>query len=282
MSNRNSFTLLALPVLFVLSVGAREVDAQGAVAKADVKISYSLPRSQGLHQPVVVTFQIKNDTTQVVGLDLGRNRKGGFLLTVTNPDGTAQQLPRYEREGISQRGTLSVQPGTSFSQRLVVNEWLNDFKTPGKYTIEARLANPIMVGESSTQDSGFKRDISITARDAMKLTQMCEDLAKQIQAPSLEDAAEAALELSYVDDPIAVPYLDRTLQAGKFVETQAVAGLERIANPAAVHILIARLSDTRDDIPVLARAALQKIEAQTLDPTLKQEIQTSLRRRDQT
>jgi hypothetical protein len=120
-----------------------------------IEISYSLPAEQlSLHEPVVMTFSVRNATPADVHLDLGQDRKGGFLLSVTRPDGVKIELQPYSRDGISLAGRVSVGPGQSFTQNIVLNEWY-DFQTPGRYLLEARLAEPISItdGSGSLADS---------------------------------------------------------------------------------------------------------------------------------
>src|SRR5258706_12800797 len=95
---------LALAFLFALYVvSAGEVQVRAS--KAEVKPSYSLQQTQlSLHEPLVITFRINNESTEIVSLDLGQDRKGGFLFTVTSPDGTTLRVPQYSHEGISQYG----------------------------------------------------------------------------------------------------------------------------------------------------------------------------------
>jgi len=142
--------------------------------KPAVKVSYVLPSiSLSLHEPVILSFEIDNESKQAITVDLGQDRKGAFLFTVTPPNGTTQRLPQYRHEGISQYGNVSVQPGEKFSQRLVLNEWYDNFKIPGKYKLEARLTTPILVGEAELRDSEFKGEVSMTPRDSVRLEQVC-------------------------------------------------------------------------------------------------------------
>ena len=64
------------------------------------------------------------------------------------------------------------------------------------------------------------------------------------------------------------------------VEPIAIKGLESIADESAMHTLISMLRDSSGETPMLARAALQRIEAQTTDALLKQEIDYALRDAD--
>lgn len=274
--------LAALPIIFLLASYAVTEGASRPqdAAKTDFSISYSLPATElSLHEPILINFKITNETTQVVSLDLGQDRKGAFLFTVTSPDGTTIRLPQYRHNGIAQYGNVSVRPGESFSQPLLLNEWYDNFNTPGKYILDARLTTPIAGGETlHAQDPGFKGEISITPRDAARLERVCERLAKQIEtAPNPEAAQEPALMLSYVEDPLAIPYLARALSTTTLTYDKAIAGLVRIGNDAAVEVLLSALNDSRS-IAESASRALSQIQDKISDPRLKETVKRAVER----
>jgi hypothetical protein len=81
--------------------------------------------------------------------------------------------------------------------------------------------------------------IEITAEDSVRLNESCASFAKQIEkASSYHEAADAALALSFVKDPIAVPYLKTALFAKQLVEPVTIDGLEKIGNKEAVQLLV--------------------------------------------
>jgi hypothetical protein len=247
----------------------------------DVTTSYSLPSQKiTLHQPVIVTFKVINATGTPVSLDLGYDRKGGFAFSLTGPDGVKLELPVYGiREGLSLIGTVSIQPRGTYAQTLILNEWYN-FAIPGEYKLEGRLTNPILVNNGSRRemDPGFSSVLEIGARDELALAKACADLANQIDASnSYQEAADAAFALTYVNDPIAVPYLRRALFAQKLVEPVAVNGLEKIANDAAVRVLVEGLKLEFTDAADMSRWALERIRNQTPDPEIRQQIDNSLK-----
>ena len=244
-------------------------------------ITYSLPSHRlSLHEPVILTFSIKNSGNDLINIDLGQNREGGFAFTVTRPDGRHVELPQYRRDGISRIGTLSLKPGEAFSQRLILNEWYA-FPVAGKYELEGHLIQPIVTGSTlEERDPGFRGAIEVGPRDEPTLSKVCESLADQVdKSQGYEQAAEAALTLSYVTDPVAVPSLQRVLFARKIVDGIAIAGLERIGDDQAVRVLVSALDDNLPgDKAILARAALQRIEQVTSDATRKETISRALAR----
>src|SRR5271156_3478938 len=150
---------------FLLAQGAR-IRQQ---SNNQIRISYSLPKTNlGLHEPVLLTFLVSNDSAKAAVLDLGQDRKGGYIIAVAAPGRPSIELPQYSREGISRIGTISLKPGESFSQQLILNQWY-DFPTPGEYKLEARLIQPVIISnDSEVADSGFRGTIEVGPRDELQ------------------------------------------------------------------------------------------------------------------
>jgi hypothetical protein len=275
------FALAFSLISFAASAGEVQVQNAGPPSKTGVSISYLFPPTQlSLHEPIVINFQIKNETAEVVSLDLGQDRKGEFLFSVTSPDGTILHLPKLRHEGLSQYGSVSVQPGGTFALRLLLNEFYDKFNMPGKYKLEARLTTPIVVaGTLQLRDPGFKGEISITHRDPARLEKVCAELAKQVEvAPSVEAAEFPALELSYVEDPVAVLSLAQVLRSHTLNYNHAISGLERIGNDDAVEVLLSALDNKFGDIAELATAALARMQERIPDPSLKETVKKAVER----
>jgi hypothetical protein len=254
-----------------------------AQTESDIFTEFSIKNEKlTLHEPVVLTFKIVNKAGSVVHYDLGRDRKENFAFTVTMPNGDAIQLPRLRRNGFTRGGNIAIMPGQTYSQQILLNEWL-DLKTQGQYKITAGLLPP---EKSDRVDSGaaaqvvevYRGSFEIGPRNEQTLTNLCQDLALGIEnSSSYEEAAQFALELSYVNDEIAVPYLQRALLSNKLVEMFAIQGLERIATIEAVKSLSLGLTIQFHNTSLLARSALQRIESSSSDHAIKEEIQRILK-----
>lgn len=244
-----------------------------------VTISFSLESARlTLHEPVLLYFTVTNGLSYPIKFDLGQDRKERFLLTVTQPDGATIKLPQLRRDGISLIGTVSLEAGNSYTQRLLLNEWF-EFSVAGKYEIAAELENPILAYNGTKLKAAYQSLINfeIVPRSAERLTQVCMSLVKRItNSISYEAAAEAALALSYIKDPIAVPYLREAVTAGRMVEPIAITGLERIGDAEAAGVLISILENGGQETAALARFALSRIEQKTSDSMLKTRIKRIL------
>jgi hypothetical protein len=248
-------------------------------AAPQVKISYVLPQEQlSLHQPILVTFSVNNESLRPIKLDLGQNRKGGFAFELVQPDGTRIRLPQYSIDGMSELGTVSLRSGQHFSEQLVLNEWYQ-FKKPGTYRLEARLRQPILFQDGSTApvNATAPGKIEIGPRDSTQLEATCKKLIEQIEgSPSYEASSQAALQLSYVTDSVAVPYLQKAFETNKLVRPIIIDGLERIGDDAAARALISFLKTENGETAALIRGALGQIQRETADPALRRQIQRAL------
>jgi hypothetical protein len=166
-----------------------------------------------------------------------------------------------------------VPAGGDYKQALILNQWFQ-LDSIGEYFLKAQM-------EASIDENGSGRvkpdleqiPFKIRERAPDRLIKICSDLADQVKtAPTALAAQEPALVLSYVEDPIAVPYLSRVLESHQLVENIAVSGLERIGNEDAVKVLTSALTSEYGDIPNLARGALKRILTKTSDPALEERI----------
>ena len=259
-------------LLLAISVGA------GHPAPNGVRFSYVLPQTLTLHEPVCLVSTISNETSETAQIDLGQDRKGAYVLAVTQPNGVKIDLPQHSHEGISRLATFALEPSQSYTQTLVLNEWYA-FDVPGRYQVQVRLTRPALLGASSTPvaDPGFQASIEIQPRSAERLKATLNELTQRIEdSASYEQAADAATTLRYVTDPLAVPYLEKALQSGKQIEQIAIAGLEGIADEAAVAALISSLRSANSDVSTLAQASLRRIQQRTRDLALKEQIRIAL------
>ena len=77
------------------------------------------------------------------------------------------------------------------------------------------------------------------------------------------EASRAVFALSYVNDPIAVPYLGRVLKESIAGQYDAISGLVRVGNPEAVKILKS-FSETADaEMKLQVENALQEIRSRS-------------------
>jgi HEAT repeat protein len=107
-------------------------------------------------------------------------------------------------------------------------------------------------------------------RDAKRLADVCERLAKTATATDYEPALDAAFALRYIQDPVAIPYLDRVITKADWrLRGLAVTGLGRIGTPEAVDVLKSHLNTSdqtlRSEIEVALWEIKTGLKVQVLD-----------------
>ena len=273
------FILIATSFSALSAMPAQGQSAGKDLPASGVMISYSAPAQLTLHEPVMIIFRVVNLTGLPINLDLGQDRKWGFLFAITKPDRVKLDLPAILHEGIAMLGEVSVKSGETFSQDLLINDWY-DFPLPGKYEIKGRLSKSIAVNNGSRYetDPGFSVAVEIGPRDELALAKTCEALTNQIEASNSFDQSDAPTRaLSSIQDAIAVPYLQRALFSENVVRPTIINALEKIANGAAARVLIERLSiESVSDYRDFIRYALARIQTKTTDENLRQEIDRAL------
>ncbi len=188
-----------------------------------------------------------------------------------------RRVPSPRKQGIAFFGKVHLLPGESYSQVLVLNEWFK-FEELGTYRVDIRLLSSVQSGGSVLANSSFSGRLEMLDRSPEKLDATCNDLMARLGAArSYKESSELALALSYVADPIAIPYLEKVLEK-RMVADIAVAGLKRLNSAESIQALIRALNIPDQDTALLARSALQLMQSETSDPAAQALIKEALQR----
>ena len=143
---------------------------------------------------------------------------------------------------------------------IVLDDW---YKVPGAglYSIEAGIRGEVLALSAPVQPvlSGTMT-VEVLPRDEERLKRVAQDLLEQVVRGSTYDERDtAAVALSYMEDPVAVPYLQQVL-SGRTGEIWAIWGLRKIANADAVRALILTCKTGRTaSVRLMAGSALGRI-----------------------
>jgi HEAT repeat protein len=92
---------------------------------------------------------------------------------------------------------------------------------------------------------------------------------------------DAAVALSHIKDPVAIPFLQQMLESGTTVDRYAAEGLGRIGTMGqqdAIDVLIASLAKANVDRRSYITSALRNAEKTTSDEKIKFRIKAALSR----
>lgn len=234
-----------------------------------------------LHEPVVVFFEVHNGLSQPITVEVGALVRQFFDFSLTTPSG---QVFRKDPYGglvdivTAGTGKITIEPGADYKEPLVMNRWFN-FANQGIYTLTSRLTSQIETADGSFLAQSETAQLRVNPRDLSRLHKICAELEKQAEIASAVDAAQfPARALSYVDDPIAVPYLARMLSAHSLAYAMAIPGLERIGNDEAVEVLLSALNENYGDIAELATTSLERMQDRIANPRLKETVRKAVER----
>jgi len=249
-------------------------------AQEDAMVTFqALKPNISLHEPVLIQFVVHNGSPQKIMFDLGFNRKSNFDITVIQPDGVRINVPSLNHEGVGRRGEVSLETDQTYTQVLLLDEWY-DFNKIGIYEIQIKLRGSLQT-ESGTPvltKLSTKLHIHIEPSNNQQLEQICRELTKTALESPAEKAMEAGEALSYIRDPIAVPFLAEVLKNSPFVKSLAIVGLTRIRDAQSVEVLINALKSRDPELQLLIQRGLHQIENETKDPNLKRRIADALER----
>jgi HEAT repeats len=235
-----------------------------------------------LHEPVLLRLVVENPSPDAVAVDLGVDGAGGLLVTIITPAGAVLHRPVHQPDGLHEGIEAHVDPGGRYVHDVLVDPWY-DFDTPGRYGVGVTLRYPILVGARRLAPPAESfHTVMIAPRDEAALKRRCESLAGRlftdiVDENTVADSLEAIRALSYIRDPVVVPYLVRSLKSTfPIVQGRAVGALARLSTPEAlralVHVATGDSPGARD-----ARTALLQAAHGLRDAELRTWIYDSLR-----
>jgi hypothetical protein len=250
-------------IAFMLGLIAAASAGPSAQTRPPDAVSFSMPASLTLHEPIVAVLAIENTQNEPIQVDLGDDRTEN--LRVTLKQGTALPAPslRLPTGGIVRSGEISIAPGARYQQRLILDHWFV-FERPGAYDVDVRLTTPVRTASGapvgSPAGTAASLRFEILPRSEAILRDTCARLTNTlVTAADTNDLHQAARELSAVRDPIAVGYIGQVLEATDRVDFILVRGLARVGGPEA-KALAERLAGASS----LERAAMARFALSTL------------------
>jgi hypothetical protein len=267
-------------LLLVMATVAAMSHAQKVPREIDVQFRFQ-ERVVTLHEPVVLLFEVHNGLKQPITLTVGSLTRQFYDLKLTTPRGQVLHKDPFNGQVdivTIGNGKITVEPGSDYNEPLVMNQWL-PFASQGTYTLTSKLTSDIETAEGSFLAESETAQLRINPRDPARLNKICAELARQVEMATSVDAAQfPARALSYVDDPIAVPYLAHVLSAHTLAYEKAVQGLERIGNDEAVEVLLSALNENYGDIAELATWSLGRMQDRITNPRLKETVRKAVER----
>jgi hypothetical protein len=234
-----------------------------------------------LHEPVVVLFEVHNGTTKPVVVTVGATVRQFFDFSLETPSGDILHKDPFDGQVdivTYGDGKVTVNPGANYTESLVMNRWF-PFESQGAYSLTSKLTSNIETADGNVEAVTRTAQLLINPRDPAKLTKVCGDLAQQAElAASVQVAQFPALALSYVNDPIAIPYLARLLSAHTLAYASAITGLERIGDDGAAEVLLSALNENWGDTSELATRSLAWMQDRISNPRLKDTVKKAVER----
>ena len=255
---------------------ASSPNSVAAQSRAEAVLSLS-PQTEYItaSEPLYVALAVENRSSERVRFNLGLNRKQNIEFIITGPGETVRSvsLPSGGTAdgNFGLVGRVDLEPHDTYTQRLLFNEWYA-FRQPGHYTVELQ-SNLI---ESAGFLSGSARfEVDVRPRDEVVLWQVCSDLVTEALS-STASGSEAATALAYINDPVAIPFLNLLLESGEGVEDIAVEGLGRIGTREAVDVLIAYAGISNTETRLSIARVLSRVEGESSDAALSSRIRLAL------
>jgi hypothetical protein len=188
------------------------------------------------NEPVHVELKVENHLLDGIVIDLGLNRRGNFKLSLVRPGGQAATPPSPIVE-FGADGKVHVDADRSFTISLLLNRWFK-FDVPGRYILDIAYVGPIETQSGSQVYHAMDGHVVIDVgpRNPERLREVCEELVRRsLGSPTYATAIGPAETMSYIRDPIAVPFLTRLLEQNSMLHRAVTEGLLRIGDDTSMH-----------------------------------------------
>ena len=241
-----------------------------------------------LHEPVYMNVTVTNEFDEEVR---GSFRSDTLQLLIRQQAGVPVRVTerRSSREltgGITPDGNndvvwkMGLRPRETYRMKILLNEYFS-FPSAGNYSIEIRTPTNFSLSSSkSLTAQPSVLSLEVKARDESRLQTIATTLTASVlsSSQSKETRIADAHALSYIEDPIAIPFFRRVLQETTDSQTRIymIEGLARVQSAEAVEALISSLSNPNLSVRSYTRAILQRRLASTSDENLSKPIREAL------
>lgn len=233
-------------------------------------MEYGVSLVVGLHEPVTLSFVIRNPGTSEVEALLGEvwgpKEAGTFVIEIIRPDGTVVTAQPGPPDGFDEfRRPRRVAPRSNYAGELLLNDW-EAFATQGNYRITVRLTGAVRMGgrEVSLPGSAAELTVQVGPRNEAALRERCASLVSIVRQSGIAALRyKAARAVSAVNDPVAAPYLAEIVNSEE-ATSEAFARLVDINTAEARLIVATFVQDGRPYISSLARQYLARMKGRSL------------------
>jgi hypothetical protein len=273
-----------LLMVFLLSGGS--AIAHSATKQVDISFKFEEPVT--LHEPVALHVRIVNRATYAISIDLGGRDRAFFHCKIITPSGKKVSIS-FEHQSLAELwGAIHLAPNDTYSKRILLSE-LYRFDAPGTYHVTVTAKVPVATGKVSLPYKWDKNQYSqvvienaklrllMLPRNETALRKKCEALYSHLQEAHEEyDIQRIAEELSYVRDPLAIPYITKLIE--KREEWLAVQGLKNIDTDASWEAMILVVNGKCGKVTVdYAKSLLRQKLPKIRDPGIRRKIADAIR-----
>jgi hypothetical protein len=225
-------------------------------------LAWHFPSAISLHAPLTAELALTNDSKQDVTVDLGSEGVEFFWFDLVGPDGVRHVVVPQFREEVTGGARLKAKPGERVAETILLGEWL-DLQQVGEYSLAIHASTTIMYGPPDLQGVlaptfDWRERITVVPRDPEALRRTCETLLpRALRQQDFGVARGAMRELSFIRDPVAVPFLLEAARGGYYFP-YAIDGLGRIAGPESTAALQQLAADPNQKIAKKAQDVLAR------------------------
>jgi hypothetical protein len=258
-----TFSIIALataPSAAPLGIPAKQVWCTGAAEQAAVTVN----------EPIWMRLECENRGATEASLDFFTGSGVGW--GVVPNDGTIGCFTKDDAQNVPPN-RVALAPGDHAAVRVLLNRWTGRLQAGMYRTRLVSCAGAYTIDAKGGQTLSDEVTVTVGPLDEKRLEKACKALTSQALNPAAAESArlQAAEALSWIDHPLAVPYLQEVMLKGRTAERLAVQGLSRIRTPEAVRVLVDAF-DRDAFLAIEIRDALLKMHSVGLDADLQKRV----------
>lgn len=236
--------------------------------QAKLAVTYDMNRFVTHGEPILLTYTLRNLSTDVISLQVGTGDRSYLRIEVTGPGNRTQVMPPEDYELRVPRIPLTGRSGRQGMQGyLLLSKWVT-FDETGDYRIgitwegEAAEGPPDQPGTPLTFERSATLVVRVVRHNSRALLQRGQNWLALATGPepNITKQRRAAEALSLIQDPIVIPLLEQLIKSGKGFESYPFQALVRFGGSEARRVLSALARHQNKDLAARAQRALEQLQ----------------------
>ena len=198
------FLLPAIAIVLFLGPSLRQ--------PAAVTLTYDIPERATLHEPVLMSVVLDNDSDQSAYIDI--RHEVSFRFESVAPDGSASAAQIREAKGGALSGEGDMPPHFRLEHEVVLDEFLT-FNQLGAHRLVVTFGGRIEPRDPNarvTVPRSRAFTVNVDPRDEQRLVQLCRTWLTDVTNLNAQQSIRAMRRIAWIQDDVAAPCIRSAIE----------------------------------------------------------------------